>query len=312
MKVKLFTHTDLDGVGCAIVGKIAFDDIDIEYCNYDEIDKRVRDFTASMQFIDYDKVFITDISISKDVADLVEYSITEKKDYLKKFQLIDHHNTAKWLNAYQWAFVDDMETSIYPKELEMKSSGTSMFYYYLRENGYINLEVVTRFAEKVRRYDSWEWSTKFNDNHAKELNDLFYIIGRDKFVERFIKNPNPAFTDSEKFILEIEQNRIDKYIDLKKKQMFESEFGNWHVGVVYAEQYQSQLGNKLALDHSHLDFIVMIDVGNGTVSYRGIHDHVDLGAVARQYGGGGHPKAAGSRSRKEVKINNWMDYLKKN
>ena len=30
MKIKLFTHTDLDGIGCAILGKLTFNDIDIE------------------------------------------------------------------------------------------------------------------------------------------------------------------------------------------------------------------------------------------------------------------------------------------
>ena len=32
--IKLITHTDLDGIGCAILAKIAFrDNVEIEYCN---------------------------------------------------------------------------------------------------------------------------------------------------------------------------------------------------------------------------------------------------------------------------------------
>ena len=43
--VKLFTHTDLDGVGCAVLAKFAFgNDVDIEYCNYDDIDSKVEDY----------------------------------------------------------------------------------------------------------------------------------------------------------------------------------------------------------------------------------------------------------------------------
>lgn len=40
--IKLFTHTDLDGVGCAILAQLAFgkDNVDISYCNYDEIDRK--------------------------------------------------------------------------------------------------------------------------------------------------------------------------------------------------------------------------------------------------------------------------------
>ena len=39
--IKLFTHTDLDGVGCAILAKLAFgEEVDISYCNYDDINER--------------------------------------------------------------------------------------------------------------------------------------------------------------------------------------------------------------------------------------------------------------------------------
>lgn len=37
--VKLFSHTDLDGIGCGILAKLAFGkDVDISYCDYDNID----------------------------------------------------------------------------------------------------------------------------------------------------------------------------------------------------------------------------------------------------------------------------------
>ena len=42
MKIKLFTHTDLDGVGCAILAKLAFENVDIEYCNYDDINQKSK------------------------------------------------------------------------------------------------------------------------------------------------------------------------------------------------------------------------------------------------------------------------------
>ena len=38
-KNKLFTHCDLDGIGCAILAYFAFgrDNVDVEYCNYDDV-----------------------------------------------------------------------------------------------------------------------------------------------------------------------------------------------------------------------------------------------------------------------------------
>ena len=46
--IKLFTHTDLDGVSCEILGRIAFgEDIDVVRCGYGNIDDKVEEFINS-------------------------------------------------------------------------------------------------------------------------------------------------------------------------------------------------------------------------------------------------------------------------
>ena len=86
--IKLFTHTDLDGVGCAVLAKLAFnDEVDIEYCNYDEINKKVE------KYIDNNfsgECHITDISINDTLAS----RINEDRIGYQKIQLLDHHPTA--------------------------------------------------------------------------------------------------------------------------------------------------------------------------------------------------------------------------
>ena len=57
MKTKLFTHNDLDGVGCAILAKLVFgEDVDIEYCSYRNVDDCVSDFIEEAE--NYDRIFI--------------------------------------------------------------------------------------------------------------------------------------------------------------------------------------------------------------------------------------------------------------
>lgn len=289
MKVKLFTHTDLDGVGCGIVGLHVFEDIDIEYCNYDDVDYLVSKFIAEESY-KYDKVFITDISVHEDVAKEINEHIGDKTT------LLDHHATAKWLNKYEWAEVNDLEISIYPQEEYMKSSGTSMFYDYLWRHYDLNDGQLVEFVEKVRRYDTWEWSTKFNDTNAKQLNDLLYLTGREAFVTRFTFDPSIEFTETESTILNMEQTRIKNYIKGKEKQLKIVEILEYDAGLVFAEQYHSELGNELAKKFWKLDFIVIVNPATAKVSYRGIKEDVDLGKdVAKIFGGGGHPKAAGSQ-----------------
>lgn len=280
MKVKLFTHTDLDGIGCAVVGRYVFNDIDVTYCDYNNVNQIIGDYLSSKDFLDYDITYITDISVDEVKADVINYHYENGN----KFILLDHHATADWLNKYEWATVDPLH------EDDTKSAGTSMFFVYL------NLpHEIYDFVEEVRRYDTWEWSTKYNDWHAKTLNDLFHLIGRDRFVERFVKNPSIELTESEQLIVDIEQSKIKAYIGKKENSLKEIEWNGYKVGVVFAEQYLSQLGNELAKKFDYLDFVAMINLGGKSISYRGIHDHVDLGKdVAKLFGGGGHPKAAGS------------------
>ena len=46
--VKLFSHTDLDGIGCGILAKLVFEnDVDISYCDYENIDSSVRELSKS-------------------------------------------------------------------------------------------------------------------------------------------------------------------------------------------------------------------------------------------------------------------------
>ena len=46
----LFTHDDLDGVGCAIVARLAFpDDLVVRYCSYKSINSEINSFLDQLQ-----------------------------------------------------------------------------------------------------------------------------------------------------------------------------------------------------------------------------------------------------------------------
>lgn len=303
MKIKIFTHTDLDGVGCAIIAYLAFGkkNVDVEYCNYDDVDDKVEAFMENEDlYRSYDSIFITDISVSDQVASMID--CLDKVE--RTVRLFDHHGTALRLDNYFWC-------TIYEYLDAVKTSGTELFYLYLRNTLSLTYSQATqhkisRFVSIVRDYDTWRWKELGEDGLvSKQMNDLFHIYGRDKFIElamkRIMFSTSPLhqdewFSETDLRLLEQKQKEIDIYIEQKEKQITvkTDQWGNTY-GVIFAEQYFSELGNRLCEIHPELAYIAMIDISRGTVSYHTIRDNINLGTeIAYNYGGGGHPKAAGS------------------
>lgn len=299
LKIKLFTHTDLDGVGCAVIGKTVFNNIDIEYCDYHNIDEKVDKFIITDKFHNYDRVYITDISVNEDTAELINIVNNTKN----QFRLLDHHETALWLNKYSWASV----TNYFDKSKTIKTCGTFMFVNVLKEIIIFPFSkywsILMEFADIVRKYDTWEWK-KIDDIVPKQWNDLLYILGEDIFIEDTItkiKNYDLNFTDTDLLLLKLEQNKIDKYVNEKNKSILKMNLLDSPVGIVFGEQYHSELGNKLCEMNPDLDFVVIINMDK-SVSYRTIKNNIHLGNdIAKVFGGGGHAKAAGNPISENIK-----------
>lgn len=295
--IKLFTHTDLDGVGCAILAKLAFgEEVDISYCNYDDINENVMNYlNHNDDSLSY--IYITDICVNEEVAELL--------DKRGGVVLLDHHPTALELNKYPWCkvMIEDLNG--------VKTSGTKMFYHWL--GGCLNEELKTnealsRFAELVRNYDTWRWSELGEDGViCKQVNDLMYLYGRDKFITWCISEIHdevfPRLYSADELLLNTKQKEIDEYVEEKNEQLFTSPMCGRVCGFVFAEKYVSELGNRLCRMHPEIDYVAMIDMGSKTVSYRTVKDDIDLGKdVAQLFGGGGHPKAAGSEFSVDVQF----------
>lgn len=306
MKIKLFTHTDLDGIGCAILAYLAFgrENVDIEYCDYSNVNDKVGDFFVKGSHVEYNAVFITDISINNELAIYITNEASEPRVHL-----FDHHATALGLNKYDWC-----EVSVMNDTLDIKTSGTELFYTYLRRHeqfDHLSVNVIgniDEFVDIVRDYDTWRWKELGKEGIVcKQMNDLFYIYGREVFIDwaldqiltlKFYRGISvfPIYSEKDMALLDQKQKDIDTYIEEKNKQLFHrvDEVGHTY-GVVFAERYFSELGNRLCELNPDLAYIAMIDISSGTVSYRTIRDDIDVGGeIAHAYGGGGHPKAAGS------------------
>lgn len=322
MKIKCFVHTDLDGVGCAILAYLAFgrENVDVEYCDYKNIDGIVREFYLSDANKQYDAIYITDISIDEENAAWIEELVHSGE----RWHLFDHHATALGLNKYDWC-----EVSVMNDTLGIKTSGTELFHTYLRcheQFDHLRANVICNideFVDIVRDYDTWRWKEVGKEGIVcKHVNDLFYIYGREKFIDWALGqiltlklyrgiSVFPIYSEKDMALLDQKQKDIDIYIEEKNKQLIGKvdEFGHVY-GIVFAERYFSELGNRLCEMNPDIEYVAMVNICEGTVSYRTIREDVDLGGeIAHAYGGGGHKKAAGSKFDRKAIMAELSDYV---
>ena len=300
-KIKLFTHTDLDGVGCGIVMKYVREgknEIEISHCNYDIIDKEILEFLDTADLKEYVAVYVTDISVNEETAKKISdflYDIREA-EYIS-FQLFDHHKTANWLNKYYWA-------NVYELLDEQKTSGTELLFQHFMDLGLVEkskIPILFDFVKIVTNYDTWRWDNMEEQGFiSKNVNDLLYIFGRDEFYHRMLSKFEDSeefgvfcLSQTEKLILEIKEKEKENYFSYKKQSLKIIQILQHKVGVVYADSYPSELGNLLCKENPEIDYIAIINMSNCTVSLRTVKEDLDLGSIAKQFGGGGHPKAAG-------------------
>lgn len=286
--IKLFTHADCDGVGCAVLARLTFsENVDITYCDYDEVDTLVREYITKMDK-GHDTCFITDISIKDGLASVID------NDYKNNFKLFDHHKTALELNKYDWCTVKTENN-----DTGLMTSGTELFSKYLIDHKYLDVDV-SDFVRIVTDYDTWRWSTLGKEGQvSKDINDLMYLYGRERFETWCIRSIEsgkfPHFDQESSLMLSFNRNEIEKYIKEKDKTIIVKCNGEYMYGVVFADKYISELGNELCKLNRELDYIAIVNMSTRSVSYRTIKDDVDMGMIAKKYGGGGHPKAAGSK-----------------
>lgn len=270
----LVTHTDFDGITCAVLFKAVWPEGEVFFENYDSVNNRLWQITH-----DYPgaELYITDIS--PDDPELVEQ--LEKLNV----KLFDHHKTALHFKKYPWATVDTTRC------------GAALFWFWLYALNHENIVKV-----KVQRYDRLAWHANDYDTWkhesplSKDINSLLYILGRDRFIQRFLENPDPVFSSGEQLMLQLEQEKEDRYIqniiDGDINPHWDTEGRSY--ALVFAEQYTSQVGHRiLERFPTAIDYVAIVNFLYGTVGLRSRKGGVDISEIAKRYGGGGHPGAAG-------------------
>lgn len=294
MKLLLSHIADLDGITPVILLKLLNIDFEYELFEVNELSKFIEEKINTDYFDKYEEVYITDLGITKECADIIVNS-----KYKDKFLLFDHHESHYYLNDFEFATVIEEHDNY-------KVCGTTLFYNYLLKkynNDILKRNSVVMFVELVRENDTWQFTDLKEESF--NLNNLFAFYGRDKFIEIYTDflNTNNEFYYSklELTILESLNRQKQEYIESFKENVIIKEINGYKIGFVFAENYRSELGNYLAeIYYDQVDFIGIINM-NRHISFRGKKDFKPTNKFAEIYGGGGHPLASAMRLPEDIK-----------
>lgn len=302
---KIYTHSDLDGLGCAILANLAFgvNNIDIEYCkNPEDLSKRLLDAYQNKSIFNYNLVYITDCSIPKNDSVL---------QYVNKYnnvRLFDHHQTALYLNKEKNKFGQWANVSI--KLNNKLTCGTELWYNFLkRKNMFKNKQGYPFFVEQIRLLDTWDWA-KNTSLIPYYFDVLVNILGVSTFVSTYTDRLNKKdineltiFNQYERDLIDYEVKKIDKDVYNKEQTAKIITMSNNKKYIVsFVDRNQSVLGNKLCSlsnDDDNILASILFNLDKGTISFRSLGEN-DCSKIANLYSGGGHKNASGGYIDKET------------
>lgn len=333
-KSLLITDSDLDGVGCAIVGKMFFhapwseEELVVKYRTIYSYKELIKQLVDDKQVEDYEMIYVTDLSVDEEI-----YSYIVKHSNPMRFRFIDHHQNSLEFDKYPYCYVSDKRMMFvhYKQEhlgggeyKDRLASATRLFYEYLysMEKRKImfsepNDQAFMFFIEMVSRYDTWEWTNikRFTEDGfkdvPKQLNDLYYFYGREIFISKImfkfgLINPSVSlinFLDDEREVLCALEKQNDREIKKRMKQVAYTTMFGFQFAIVFSAGNSniSEFGKAFLDEHPEVDILLQIDVANKSCQLRTHqYNNINVAEFARCYGGGGHIKASGFPVREDM------------
>lgn len=289
MKTLILSHkADIDGLSPVIFLKLIRENLDVQLLNANDINPKVTELIKTQAYKEYDEIFVTDLTLDEKTCEMIMNTGVSEK-----FHSFDHHAMNLISNNYPFG------VAISKDENGVNQCATSLFYQYLVKlyPEVFDTPAFRTYTELVRLSDTWDWA-KENNLDANKLSDLLSILGREEYIETYVdflkNNKEFYFLDKHKYLLEVEEKRIKRYLEETERTMFHATLCGRPCGIVFAEQHRSLLGNYLAEKYAYcIDFVVMINLQQG-LSFRCNKDNVNVGEIATVFGGGGHVKASGA------------------
>ena len=291
----LVTHNDLDGIGCAVIGKLLGFEW-VHYASYNRGKYYISDtINKAIKCIpNVEWLYLADISLSDLIWDEIKDSIGTIH-----VKLIDHHITSRDATSYN----DRVE-----KHINEEVSATKIFYELFKDE-YPILEPYKDFVEAVSAYDTWHFE---KSPIARDLQRVYDCIAfqdpRNKFVkfnDRLSKITNyclndPVRNDYMPVWYESSLRTYDRIVSNKLNYAINRDIsyvGDTAFVMLISDENIPMFEISWFLEEQHPEiknvcYVLTNKDGGAVFSLRTTYDDIDLSKFAESYGGGGHAKAA--------------------
>jgi oligoribonuclease NrnB/cAMP/cGMP phosphodiesterase (DHH superfamily) len=166
--------------------------------------------------------------------------------------------------------------------------GARIFYEAMKAHHPTRLDGLDEFITLTNDRDLWLNA----DIRSAEMSSLHSILGEERYIQRFCKNPKVTFDETERVLLDYEKEqmmrRMHKMLDSIK---ISTDANGYRYGVMVGEGKASEICNA-AIHKFNLEYVCLFDYNGGRASIRS-HKEFDCAEFSVQRGGGGHQRAAG-------------------
>lgn len=295
MKTYLFTHTDLDGVGCAVVATMAYpltedtNNLEIAYVHYGNVNEVLLAFIKESKNFDTQvRVHITDICPEKDVGKEICAALDRlHRDKKIKLFLCDHHDSSEWVKQYSWAW----------HATSANKCGTKLYADFLRRGGHSFGKVADEFAECVCAYDNWLLDHPLRPR-SEGINRYLWFVGFARFVYEFSHDPAADLSVGPMAIVDQlgknERSYVRKIVERQCVGDFVREDRDTNkYCVMVCERNVSQVCHAALDAFPELDYAMCLNATNEKGDLRSRDGGVDVSKIAERLGGGGRRATAG-------------------
>jgi len=194
----------------------------------------------------------------------------------ESFIIIDHHKSAV-------VELHDISCT----KFDMSKSGAMMAWEFFHPG-----KDAPKFIEYIQDRDLWTWELPY----SREFSAAFDMVPWEfNAFEQF--EDASVIDDAIKrgsYILAYSKTVIKKIVDKATRKRMKVKDKDYDVMIVNSSHWMSEIGSALAKD-CDVAFIYFFDHDSlkYRVSLRAFHEHIDCTEISKQFGGGGHRKAAG-------------------